>query len=94
MKITKKQLRQLIEEEVNKALSENGQEVAVRSVWEEYENNRASMPEGRHPDGTKREERACIRRTKNRLAKDKNKDCWWCAKENKLVTSESELEGC
>ena len=88
MKITKRQLRQLIEEEVDKALLENGQEQAIRSVWEEYENNRASMPEDRHPDGAKREERACNRRTKARLAKDKNKDCWWCAKEDKLVASE------
>jgi predicted subunit of tRNA(5-methylaminomethyl-2-thiouridylate) methyltransferase len=87
MKITKKQLRQIIEEEVNKALLENGQEQAIRSVWEEFENNRASLPEDRHPDGTKREERACAARTEVRTLKDKDKDCWWCAETDSLTAS-------
>ena len=102
MKITKRQLRQLIEEEVDRAIQEmdvlgvphRGQERAIRSVWEEYEKNIASLPEDRHPDGAKREERACSRRTEVRLARGKGKDCWWCAKEDKLITSKPELNQC
>ena len=96
MKITKRQLKQIIKEEVDKVFSESEdmKKKTVLSVWEEYEKDIASLPDVRHPDGTKREERACARRTKNRMIKDRNKDCWWCGKEDKIITSKPKPGQC
>ena len=94
MKITKSQLRALIKEELDKIISEGMKERAILSVWEEYEKGTASLPDVRHPKGAKREERACSRRTNNRLADGKGKDCWWCAKENRLLEVAPEKDQC
>ena len=104
MKITKKQLRQIIEEEVHKVLMESEEEW-TRRHWENYANDEpdAKFPPSaekspgnqtgyrRHPDGAKAEEAACLRRKKLRGGIS---DCWWCASVNALIFHEPRPDEC
>jgi hypothetical protein len=77
MKITKSQLKQIIKEELESILSETEamKDKAIRTAWDLYEKDRGTKPEDSHPDGEKREERACKRRVKARLLNRKARDC-------------------
>ena len=76
MKITKKQLAQIIREEIEATLAESDamKDKAARSVWELFSQDKAKRPNVPHPDGEGAEKRLNAKRQKKRLAQGKARD--------------------
>jgi hypothetical protein len=74
MKITKKQLKQIIKEELANMYESNPdlKRSAELSAWILYAQDRAEKPDFSHPNGDGAAEAACKKRNNNRLAKGRD----------------------